>query len=203
MSVSLEDLRSWKECVEEDLREWRENKNELLRGDYVFRNDPVSVRRLQRHEVMCKKHGVSGDAVAYMGRWSDVRKFCTTEFVRWIEESMLTERVTLADWAVRQRAVRQTERTQAEWEASGDPEMADLARLADLLSRRDQMIFDAFSKGRGATEIARVSGVSRTQVYRIVEAYESRQIADMEQRLAESAAIAEAFVDVWEEEEVF
>lgn len=200
MVVSLADARAWHAYIEEDLRVFHEREGDTAR---VWKlSTELDIARVERHIARANTYGAPFDeAAAYVGNWAQVRKLCTREFVQFVEESRVTERVTLPEWVKRAREERRENAYQADYVASGEPEMNALGDLAALLAKRDELIYQAYLKGRGATEIARVAGISRSQVHVIVREREHATLAEIE--AAEQAALVAAgtFTD-WDDEEI-
>jgi len=199
MVASLQDVREWHTYIDEDLRQFWELEGDNARV-WKLRTE-LEIKRVERHMTRSNTHGGRDEVAAYCGSWNVVKKLCTAEFIRYVEESMVTDRVTLAEWSKRARAVRITDQANADYVASGEPEMNALGDLAELFAKRDELIFQAYLKGRGATEIARVAGISRSQVHVIVREREAATLAEIE--AAEQAALVAAgsFTD-WDDEEI-
>ena len=200
MVVSIQDARAWHAYIEEDLRVFYEREGDTARVWNL--STEIAIKRVERHIARSNTYGAPFDeAAAYVGAWSNVRKLCTREFVQYIEESMVTERVTLVEWTRRAREARATDKHHADYVASGEPEMNALGDLAELMAKRDELIFQAYLKGRGATEIARIAGISRSQVHVIVKERENATLADIEASEREAFAMAGSFTD-WDDEEI-
>lgn len=201
MVVSLADARAWHAYIEEDLRVFHEREGDTAR---VWKlGTELEIARVERHIARANTYGAPFDeAAAYVGNWAQVRKLCTREFVQFIEESMVTERITLPEWVSRARADRAAEKQNADYEASGEPEMNALSDLADLMARRDELIYQAYVKGRGATEIARTVGLSRSQVHVIIIERDKASLAEVEEAEKEAVAASGHWID-WDDDNPF
>lgn len=107
---------------------------------------------------------------AYRGPWRAVKPYATRELIWWFEAEG-QPRVTFQEWRNRARAERtRRDRDAAEWIASADYALQELAVLRDLLARRGELVAQARDQGTPWAEICDASGLSRMQAHTVAKA---------------------------------
>lgn len=190
MSLERDDFSDWRDYVAGELDAWR--ADELLAGDFVWKDDAAARAHIASAS---RRYGCTDtELLAYMGPWHVARRHVRREFRQWVEESMRDDvRVTFTDWQARAREARALAVTNADAEASPIGALTDLGYMVRLVACRDELIFEAASKGASKAEIARTVGITRQQVYNVLRAQQA--LADAEAARLEASVASFEFAD--------